>query len=76
MITARDRGLGHALRIQRTLAEEGWKDAIEAITDPEEQRIAREYLRAMYQRRRVAEATKAARAAKAREARSSVDGQG
>ena len=70
MITARDRGLGHALRIQRTLAEEGWKDAIEAITDPEEQRIAREYLRAMYQRRRVA------KAAKAREARSSGDGQG
>lgn len=54
MSTPRDRGLGHALRIQREHAEPAdWKAAIEAIEDEAERQVAREYLRVIWQRTQV-----------------------
>jgi hypothetical protein len=57
---ARSRGLGHALRIQQAHAEpEAWKAALDAIADPEERRVAREYLKGIWIRTKAAEQARA-----------------
>lgn len=60
MLTARDRGLCHAMRIQRDYAPEHWADLIDSIAAPDEREIARQYLRDIWRR------CIAARAAQAR----------
>lgn len=57
-VTARDRGLCHGMRIQREFAPAQWRERIDEIRDNAERDVAREYLRAIWQR------TKAARAAR------------
>lgn len=58
--TARQRGLGHAMRIQRTAAEPAdWKAEIQAIEDEAEREVAREYLRGIWLRIKAAERARA-----------------
>lgn len=59
MSTARERGLGHGLRIQRECEPTQWRERIEAIPDAEERAVAREYLRGIWHRARVALAVRA-----------------
>lgn len=57
-LTARDRGLGHGLRIHRNYPNANdWKQLLERIADDEERRIAREYLVGIYRRIQASAAT-------------------
>lgn len=58
-VTARDRGLGHAMRIQRDFDPAQWRTHIDAIADADEREVAREYLRGIWRRSVVARAARA-----------------
>lgn len=52
-LTTRDRGLWHALRIQRMCAPAQWRAQVDAIEDPAERQVAEDYLRGIIERIRV-----------------------
>jgi hypothetical protein len=57
-LTPRDRGLGHAMRIQRQHDPREWRRQVDAIEDADERAVAEEYLRGMVDRIRVLRALK------------------
>jgi hypothetical protein len=52
-LTPRDRGLGHAVRIQKGYPPRQWRAQVDAIEDPAERQVAEDYLRGIIERIRV-----------------------
>lgn len=58
IVTARDRGLGLALEIQRRDDPKTWRSKVDAIADPEERAVADDYLRGIVARMKAQRALK------------------
>lgn len=57
-VTARDRGLGHAMLILRNIPDPNdWKPELEKIKNDEERSVAREHLLGIYRRIQVSQET-------------------
>jgi hypothetical protein len=55
-LTPRDRGLHAALQIQRQHDPRQWRAMVDAIADPEERKVAEDYLRSIIERMRALKA--------------------